>query len=239
MTDQKNCLFSQSCINLVLRKSDHFISGFPGKIVFGKTTPLGYKAEQFFEFEVFQLYSLYLAIFDIIESFSKNQTLSSKLLLTKTDNSNYIFSVKTLTNSIEDHQDYQVAYFAIELNSEISFSIVFNSIEFQTFLFTLVKIIPSSLCLDSTEVVLFHLAAKQSAKIIHGFQEDSKTKEFIFKFLNDSNNHENKSSTNLCTFLNYYCEIILIFHKLNDFVNAMPPQQFDNIASIISKVSND
>ena len=236
MTDQKNCLFSQSCINLVLRKSDHFISGFPGKIVFGKTTPLGYKAEQFFEFEVFQLYSLYLAIFDIIESFSKNQTLSSKLLLTKTDNLNYIFSVKTLTNSIED---YQVAYFAIELDSEISFNIVFNSSEFQTFLFTLVKIIPSSLCLHSTEVAIFHLAARQSAKIIHDFQEESNSKEFIIQFLKDSNNLHNKSLTDLSTFLNYYCEIILVFHKLNDLVNSMPSQIFDNIASIISKVSKN
>ena len=136
MTDQSNCLFSESCINLVLRKSDHFISSFPGKIIFGKTTPVGYKAKQFFEFEVFQLYSLYLAIFDIIESFSKNQTLSSKLLLTKTDNSNYIFSVKTLTNSIEE---YQVAYFAIEEDSEVCFNIIFNNIEFETFLFALVK----------------------------------------------------------------------------------------------------
>ena len=237
MTEQSSILFSESCLNLVLRKSDHFISAFPGKIVFGKTTPIGYKASKFFEFEVFQLYSLYLAIFDIIDSFSKSKELSYKLLLIKTDKLNYIFSVKTVSNSTED---FQVAYFGIEENSEISFNIIFNSIEFDSFLFALVKIIPSALCLNSTELLLFHSAAKESAKTIHGFQEECESNKFVMRFFNDSFNHakKKKSSADLSTFLSYYCEIILLFHKLKDLVNSIPCN-FDNIASIISKVSEN
>ena len=189
MTEESNALFSESCINLVLRKSDHFISAFPSKIVFGKTNPFGYKTGQFFEFEVFQLYSLYLAIFDIIDSFSKSILLSNKLLLIKNEKLNYIFSVKTLTNSVEV---YQVAHFAIEEDSQISFYIFFNTVEFESFVFALVKIIPSALCLNSTELLLFHSAAKESAKTIHGFQEECESNKFVMRFFNDSFNHAKK-----------------------------------------------
>ena len=225
---------SKSLLTIALKRNYTFISAFPGKIVFGKTTPCGYKTSQFFEFEVFQIYSLYLAIFDIIESFSNSKNLSNKLLLIKNDKLNYFFSVKTLTNSIEE---YQVAYFAIEEDSEVCFNIIFNNIEFETFLFALVKIVPSALCLNSTEVLLFHSAARESAKIIHGFQDESESNQFVTRFLNDSFNLEKKSSTDLSTFLSYYCEIILVFHKLKDLVNSIPT--FDNIASIISKVSKN
>ena len=190
MTEESNALFSESCINLVLRKSDHFISAFPSKIVFGKTNPFGYKTGQFFEFEVFQLYSLYLAIFDIIDSFSKSILLSNKLLLIKNEKLNYIFSVKTLTNSVED---YQVAHFAIEEDSQISFYIFFNTVEFESFVFALVKIIPSALCLNSTEISLFNYAARETAKVIHGLQEESQSKQFVIKFLNQSTNEEKKN----------------------------------------------
>ena len=59
------------------------------------------------------------------------------------------------------------------------------------------------------------------------------------RFFNDSFNHakKKKSSADLSTFLSYYCEIILVFPKLKDLVNSIPT--FDNIASIISKVSKN
>ena len=111
-----------------------FISAFPGKIVFGKCSPSGYNDLQYFEFAIFELYSLYLAIFDIVNNFSKKLSSEHQLLIAKENNTCYIFCVKTLTNLKNEH--YQAAYFAIENTSGIVFELIFTVTEFNEFLFT-------------------------------------------------------------------------------------------------------
>ena len=64
---EENCAFVESCLNLALNKSSHFISAYPTKIVFGKCSPTGYITSKFFQFELFELYRLYCAIFDIVK----------------------------------------------------------------------------------------------------------------------------------------------------------------------------
>ena len=232
MEEEMDNKFSQSCLNLVLRNSEHFISAYPGKIVFGKTSPFGYKNFEYFEFQVFELYHLYLAIFDIIDNFAKSLTCDYKLLLAKND-INYAFSVKKLTNFTEE---YQVAHFIIEKESNIVFELSFSITDFDSFLYCLVKVIPSSLCLNNIEYCLFQKAAQEKLKTIHDFQEETKCYSFIERFLKEREDTQNQSVTNLVTFLSYYCEIIVIFHKIESLVTKKP---FDNLASIISKTSKE
>ena len=78
-------LFSKSCLNLSLHKSDYFISAYPAKLIFGQCSPIGYKKSKYFEFELFQLYSLYIALFDIINSFAKNSLLEPQVVLSKNE----------------------------------------------------------------------------------------------------------------------------------------------------------
>ena len=78
-TKEEVLKFCDSCLNLSLRQKDHFISAFPGKIVFGKCNPLGYTKKKYFEFKIFDLYKLYLAIFDIIKYFSGETILEKQL----------------------------------------------------------------------------------------------------------------------------------------------------------------
>ena len=227
--------FSDSCLNLSLRQKDHFISAFPGKIVFGKCNPLGYKKKEYFEFKIFDLYKLYLAIFDIIKYFSGDSILEKQLILSN-QGFHYFFYVKMLTN--ENSEDFQVASFAIEHNNEIVFEVSFLDIEFNTFLYTLEKIIPLSMCLSAIENALFKKASKESAKIIHGFREDLNCTQFVKNFFNNNQDEiqdmEIKSIDCLSTFLNYYCEIILIFHKLQSVINNAE-NPFDNMAAVLSK----
>ena len=225
--------FSESCLNLVLRNSEYFISAYPGKIVFGKTNPVGYKNFEYFEFRVFELHHLYLAIFDIIENFAKSLAFDYQLLLAKSE-INYAFSVKTITDFSEE---YQVAHFIIEKESNIVFNLSFSITEFDSFLYSLVKVIPSSLCLNTIEYSLFQKATQEKLKTIHDFQEESNCLNFVERFLTDrEDNNQNKSVTNLVAFLSYYCEIILIFHKIQSLVTN---KSFDNLASIISKTAKD
>ena len=85
---------SKSCLNLALKKTDFLMSSFPGKVIFGKCTPNAYK-KKYFEFELFSLCKLYLAIFDIIDHFANEKNLPQKLMLSNFE-VNYFFSVKTL-----------------------------------------------------------------------------------------------------------------------------------------------
>ena len=72
---EDNCLFSKSCLNLSLKKSNYFISAFPARLVFGQCSSIGYNKSQYFEFELFQLCSLYFVIFDIVNSFVQNKNV--------------------------------------------------------------------------------------------------------------------------------------------------------------------
>ena len=110
--------------------------------------------------------------------------------------------------------------------------------EFNTFLYTLEKIIPLSMCLSAIENALFKKATKESVKIIYGFREDLNCVKFVQNFFNNHHDEiqdmEIKSINCLSTFLNYYCEIILIFHKLQSVINNTE-NAFDNMAAVISK----
>ena len=227
--------FSDGCLNLSLRQKDHFISAFPGKIVFGKCSPFGYISKQYFEFKIFELYKLYSAIIDIIKNFSDDSSFEKHLILSKCDY-NYCFCVKILSNDIGE--SFQVANLLIEHNNEILHEVNFLDSEFNAFLYTLEKIVPLSMCLSAIESFLFKSASKESAKVIYGFQEDKNCIQFVKSFLSTNkeelNNMEVKSVDCLVTFLNYYCEIILIFHKLQSLINGSDIE-LGNIASVISK----
>lgn len=220
---------SNSCLNLALKKTDYFMSAFPGKVVFGKCTPNAYKKKQFFEFEVFALYKLYLAIFDIIEHFANEKNLSHKLIQSNFQ-VNYFFSVKTVMNY---DKSLQIAQFGIEENDEITFQMFLTDTEMNSFIYTLVKIIPFILCMNPIEQQIFENASKQTVKEIYELKNEEKCGLFARNFLTQINKIENHAQ--LTIFLNYYCEIILVFQKLKSLINE--EIEFDNVAAIVSKMT--
>ena len=222
--------FSESALNLALKKSDEFISAFVGQIVFGRCSPQGYKTNKYFEINIFELHSFYLAIVEIIKALSI-ELISNKVIFCKKLDVTYFYStaLSQLTNDL-------IVCFSIEKNNEITFELTFNETQLNTFLFALVKTIPSTLCFSKTEFLLFSNAAEQNVKDIITFQQEEKCNDFVFKFIANSNIDKQIVINNLSTFLNYYCEIILVHHNLKILVETINKVQnhFDNIASIIS-----
>lgn len=234
--EQENChLFCESILSLALEKTDHFISAFPGKLLFGKCSCGGYKKNSFFEFEVFTFYKLYLAIFDIIRSFANNTNLSQQLILSKSDPEevNYFFSVKTLYRL---EKSIQVLEFGIEKNSEIVYEFFLNENELNFFIYSLVKIIPLCICLNSTELLVFKRASSLTVHEIKLFEKENKCSGFVKQLLKETKEDQSLSNQ-VSVFLNYYFEIVLVYHKLESLVNY--DMTFDNVASILQKITDD
>ena len=205
------------------------MSSFPGKVIFGKCTPNAYKKKQYFEFELFSLCKLYLAIFDIIDHFANEKNLPQKLMLSNFE-VNYFFSVKTLMHY---DQSVQIAQFGIEENDEIIFDLFLTDTELNSFIYTLVKIIPFSFCFNSIERQIFEKASKLTVQEIYEFKEEQKCAQFATKILTEIN--QIKYHAQLTIFVNYYCEIILVYRKLKSLINE--ELEFDNVGAIISKMS--
>jgi hypothetical protein len=231
---EENCSFAESCLNLALKKSSHFISSFPTKVVFGKCCQNGYKKAQCFQFELSELYKLYCGVFEIVKFFALNIELERQLLLTKCNN-NYFLVGKILC---VNNEETKVAVFGIEcLLDEQSepYQLFFTDIELNDFVYALIKIIPSALCLNTKELQLFQKASHESSKAIKLFRTEKHCEIFVRQNINNLNKEVlDVSIYNLSTFLNYYCEIILISHKFQTLLNK--DKIFDNIDTIISKV---
>ena len=130
-----------------------------------------------------------------------------------------------------------MAVFGIEhfLDEESEpYQLFFTDIELNDFVYALIKIIPSALCLNQRELQLFQKASQESSKTIKLFRSENNCERFVRK---NASNFTTEildiSIYNLSTFLNYYCEIILISHKFQTLLNK--DQIFDNIDAIISK----
>jgi hypothetical protein len=229
------CLFSDSCLNLVLRNSENFVSAYPGKVVFGKCSPVGFKRFQYFEFNLFDLHKLYFSIFDIVNFFASHEDLefTNQFILTKYE-LNYFFCTKRV---IKNNKETKIVVFGIEdiTTSTIVFELIMSETELNLFISVLVKILPSALCLSSTELVLFKRTADENATTINLFQKECHCKTYVKKHLMENNNYSEQLLYNLSTFLNYNCEIILIFHKFQTLVDKETTS--NNVALILQKTT--
>jgi hypothetical protein len=233
--DENSVLFHQSCLNLSLKKSGHFISAFPTKIVFGLCSPLGYKLSKYFEFELYELCQLYFAIFDLVKYFASNIAFEKRLILSKLQQ-NYYLVPKVLYINNEPHN---VGVLGIELlkdnnESEISFELFFTDNELNDFIYSLIKTIPASLCLTSTELLLFLKASTQNTKDIKLLQTEKNAESFLQRVSKDLKEDISEVLRyNYTIFLSYNCEIILLFHKFETLFNK--ELRSNNIEIIISK----
>jgi hypothetical protein len=233
---EESCNFGDSCLTLALNKSLHFLSAFPTKIVFGKCSPLGFLMSQCFQFQLNELFKLYFAIFEIVKYFALNNTVFEKKLILSKFEQNYFVVGKVLWINNEEKK---VGVFGIEQLSEeqngVCYELYFTDVELNDFTYALLKVIPSALCLKSRELLLFQKVAQESTKTIKCLRIEKNCEQFVKQFLKEISKEICEVSIyNLSSFLNYYCEIILIFHKFQTLFNA--EIRFDNIDIIISKI---
>ena len=223
--------FLDSSLNLTLKRSNEFISAFPGEIVFGTCSFEGYKKNKYFEISVFELHSFYITIVEIIKKLSNGLVLEKTIFCTK-GHFKYLYEILHSQTTNEPNVCFSIQ----KDNQNIVYQLLNNEAQLNTLLFALVKVIPATLCFSSIEFQVFSNASKQTVKDIVSFQEELKCSDFLIKFLKESQREKMCSINNLTTFLNYYCEIILVHHNLNILIDTISTVQnhFDNIASIIS-----
>ena len=237
MAEKEECLFLESCINLVFKQSDYLMSGFPTKIVFGKCSPSGYLTSKHFQFQIFELNILYFAIFDAIKYFVDDSApeINNRLLLTKFEK-NYFFSTKSvICNDIPS----KIVLFGIEdiKESKITFQFQMCNVEMNNFVSLLVKILPSSLCLNSLELILFQKASKECVANIKLLKDETNSKDFVKKITTNMQILISEQLLyNLSTLISYYCEIILLYHKFASLVDRN--EESDNIVAILRKITH-
>ena len=138
-----------------------------------------------------------------------------------------------------NNEEKKVGVFGIEQLSEkhnsVFYELYFTDVELNDFIYALLKVIPSALCLKSRELLLFQKASQESPKRIKCLRIEKNCEQFVKFFLKETSKEVCEVSIyNLSNFLNYYCEIILIFHKFQTLLNI--EIRFDNIDTIISKI---
>jgi hypothetical protein len=217
---EENCAFGESCLNLALNQSSHFLSAYPTKIVFGKCCPTGYIMSKFFQFELFELHKLYCAIFDIVKFFALNNALEKQLVVSKLDQNYYVVGKVLCING----EQKRVGVFGIEQLTEgsVVYELFFTDLELNNFIYALIKVIPSSLCLTSQELLLFQKVTKETSKQIILLRGENKSKQYVKTFLKElkqdtSTEVQDVLIYNLCTYLTYYCELFLLLIKLKLF----------------------
>ena len=231
MEDREKCLFTESCINLILKETECFMSAFPSKIVFGQCSSNGYTSEKHFQFNLFELNKLYFCIFDTIKYFAEDSAIEiqNQLITTKLEQ-NYFFCTKCL---ISESISHKIVVFGIEdsKRNEITFQLKLSPLELNNFISLLVKIIPSALCFNDIERVIFEEASKESPYAIKMLKDKSYSKQFVKKVAATiQNDMSDQILNNLSTMISYYCEIVLLNHKFQSLVDRN--QESDNIVAI-------
>jgi len=236
MDTKEECLFSESCINLVVKQTEYFMSAFPSKIVFGECTANGYKKDKHFQFNLFELNKLYFCIFDIITYFANDSgnQIENELIITKLEQ-NYFFSTKYLM--VENILEKIVFGIEDQVKSVITFQLKLSVLELNNFISVLVKLIPSSLCFNDFERIMFEKASKESVSTIKMFKDKSFSRQFVNKIaLELETVLSDQILNNLSTTITYYCEIILLNYKFESLVDQS--QESDNIVGILKKITH-
>jgi hypothetical protein len=77
-SNSKELSFSKSCQTISLKKSEIFMSSFPGKIVFGEPNFIGYSKSNSFQYKHVQFLDLYLSVLKIVHFFATTSNIDDK-----------------------------------------------------------------------------------------------------------------------------------------------------------------
>jgi len=217
MENSKKLSFSQSCQTISLKKSEIFMSSFPGKIVFGEPNFSGYSKSKSFQYKHIEFLDLYLSLLKIVHFFATTSNIDDKgLILTISENTVYFWSGKIFENAkvIE-----KVVKFGIEFNSNIIYEIIFNAEQFNEFVHILAQLMFSCLCLKSFERQFLEDFANEIpiTKLIT-LTNKRKIKEAI-QNSNQKEKIDDVIKENLIELLLYYNELIILFKKIQSLHN--------------------
>lgn len=231
MESDEDLTFAKSCQTLCLKKSEIFISSFPGNVVFGVVSFIGYSKKQSFQFKHQEFLNFYLTILKIVKFFSENTSNVDQkgLILSKNESTNY-FWIGTILQRAEVTE--KVIKFGIEFNDTIIFEIIFNAEQFNELIHIFSELMLSCLCLKSFERELIEVIVSESSiKRLITLNNKKCMKLFLQKF-KDKYCLNVIEEQNFVHIFSYYIELIVIFKKLKSLYN--PENNDHRIEAIIS-----
>jgi hypothetical protein len=213
---EKEFSFLDTCQTVCLKKSDVFLSSFPGKIVFGEPSSTGFSKLRSFQFKHHEFFNLYLALVQIVQFFANNENTEEKgPILIQDEKIVYFWCGK---NVLQGNDVKKIVKFGIECDFNIVFEVILDSEQFNELVSVFSKLMFSCLCLKSFEkeflenltneltiTNLVELQAKENQKSIL-----KKTK--LNKIVNSINEQ------NLLDLVLYYNEFLILFKKIKSLI---------------------
>jgi len=231
MDSFKELNFSESCQTLSLRKSDIFLSSFPGKIVFGQPNFIGYSKTNSFQYKHNQFFNFYLSIINIVNFFASNLNEEKGLILTVSENTIYFWCGKIVES---DKVSQKVVKLGIEFDSNILFEIILNGEQFNELIYIFSNLIFSCLCLKSFErQFLEDFADEISICKLITLNEKKKIKH-VLKSFKEQKKINSVVEMNLVQLVLYYNELIILYKKMKS-LNNPEINNINRIEAILNK----
>jgi hypothetical protein len=214
---EKELNFSKSCQTISLKKSDIFMSSFPGKIVFGEPNFIGYDKSNSFQYKHIQFLDLYLSLLKIVNFFATASNIDDKgQILTCSENTIYFWSGKIFEKS---KVTQKVVKLGKEYDSNITYELILDAEQFNEFVYIFAKLMFSCLCLKSferqfledfvNEIPITKLITLTDKRMINQVIQNKKQKQKI----------DDVIEQNLIELLLYYHELIILFKKIQSLNN--------------------
>ncbi len=214
---EKELNFSKSCQTISLKKSDIFMSSFPGKIVFGEPNFIGYDKSNSFQYKHIQFLDLYLSLLKIVNFFATASNIDDKgQILTCSENTIYFWSGKIFEKS---KVTQKVVKLGKEYDSNITYELILDAEQFNEFVYIFAKLMFSCLCLKSferqfledfaNEIPITKLITLTDKRMINQVIQNQKQKQKI----------DDVIEQNLIELLLYYHELMILFKKIQSLNN--------------------
>ena len=117
MDGSQNQQVSLSCKTVLLKKSEVFLSAFPGKIIFGHIIEENYPKLQYFQFFHFEFFKLYLSLVEIINNCiieENSEIKKTDLIIKLSDEVSYFWCIEI--------GDIKLIQFVLEYKSIINYN---------------------------------------------------------------------------------------------------------------------
>jgi hypothetical protein len=212
MAEEELFLFSETCQTICLKYSDLFLSSYPGKVIFGHPKYSGYLKLKSFQYQHNEFFNLYLGLIQIVQFFAGAKSDEKGLILSKTENINYFWIGKSVSENGKDGN--KIVKFGIEYNLNIIYEIIMNMKQFNEFISVFSSLMLSCLCLKSSEREYIEAFANEvTLSNIVNFSNKRVRKEVFQKF-KQSRNINSVHEQNIIDLLLHYNELIIIFKKI-------------------------